>query len=167
MHEAVRERFMAKVHKTNSCWLWIASIRPDGYGSYSAYGASRLAHRVSYEIHVGPIPEGLTLDHLCRNRACVNPDHLDPCSLEENVKRSPIFHSNRTHCPQGHPYDEANTIRRRRDGGWRRDCRACNRERDRIRDLDPVRQEQKRRDARRSGAVRRARRRAERLKEIG
>lgn len=88
-------------------------------------------HRFIYSVLVGPV-DGLTLDHLCRNRRCANPAHLDPVSLAENVRRSwqtdtkrPSANALKTHCPQGHPYDEANTYR---GANGARKCRACTRE---------------------------------------
>lgn len=92
---SVRRRFLAKVRKEpNGCWAWIGArtgqTRTDhrgGYGSFFDGERMRPAHRVSYEIEVGPIPAGLQLDHLCRNRACVNPDHLDPVSPRMNTLR--------------------------------------------------------------------------------
>lgn len=87
-----------------------------------------LAHRWSYEFHVGPIPEGLDLDHLCRNRGCVNPDHLEPVTREENIRRA---FATVTHCPSGHPYSDENTYVR--PGTVHRKCRACARQRDLIR----------------------------------
>jgi hypothetical protein len=86
-------------------------------------------HRVAYELLVGPIPEGLELDHLCRNTRCVNPEHLEPVTGRENLMRAvsswAAKNAAKTHCPQGHPYDEENT-KVKRDGG--RACRACGRE---------------------------------------
>lgn len=79
-------------------------------------GKMRLAHRVAYEIHVGPIPDGLEIDHLCRVRCCVNPDHLEPVTHRENMRRSPSWNSvgrrqkAKTHCPKGHPYSGYNLI---------------------------------------------------------
>lgn len=86
------------------------------------------AHRVAYELFVAEIPEGFDLDHLCRNRGCVNPDHLEPVTRRENLLRGetiPARNARITHCPQGHPYDAENT--RIRPCGRRR-CAACNRE---------------------------------------
>lgn len=117
------ERFWSKVEKTETCWLWTASLC-DGYGQFSvSAGLPRRAHRVAYELLVGPIPEGLTLDHLCRVRNCVRPDHLEPVTQAENTRRASL---GKTHCRQGHPYDEANTYIRPSRG--ERECRICRRE---------------------------------------
>lgn len=108
---------------TSPCWIWQRSRDVAGYGRLWRLGHS-LAHRWSYEQHVGPIPEGLELDHLCRVPACVNPGHLEPVSHAENMARSaPAV---KTHCVNGHAYDEANTYAR---PSGQRDCRACIRER--------------------------------------
>lgn len=80
-----------------------------------------IAHRVAYETWVGPIPDGLTIDHLCRNRLCIEPTHLEPVTNRENIQRG--GNSLKTHCPQGHPYDEVNTASRNN----RRYCRTCER----------------------------------------
>lgn len=107
------------------CWLWTACKIRNGYGQLWAEGGAVYAHRFSYELFVGSIPEGLTLDHLCRVRHCVNPDHLEPVTNQENIARGDTYSSGwnreKTHCPAGHPYDEANTYRWRH---WRR-CRIC------------------------------------------
>lgn len=122
------ERFWAKVEKTDGCWLWRGNLSPAGYGqTYSpATRQTALAHRITYQALVGPIPEGLVLDHLCRTPACCNPAHLEPVTGEENFRRSPIWVGNKTHCPQGHPYAGAN-LRHKPDGGRR--CRECYRQR--------------------------------------
>lgn len=136
----VRERFMAKVVAIpGGCWEWSAFRGIDGYARFSIGGRNgswALAHRVSWWIHRGEIPDGLVLDHLCRVRHCVNPDHLEPVTSQENSRRGIAGEVNAarlrsvTHCPQGHAYDELNTGFRR-DG--RRTCRACTRERTRRR----------------------------------
>lgn len=91
----VAERFWAKVHKTDSCWLWTASLT-FGYGSFWDGKGQVRAHRFAYELLVDPIPEGLQLDHLCRIRHCVNPDHLEAVTNAENVQRGVVAKLNWT-----------------------------------------------------------------------
>lgn len=113
-------RFWAKVDRSGECWVWKAGQTTNGYGKFGDTGRTWRAHRWSYELEVGHIPEGKDLDHLCRNRLCVRPDHLEPVTRLENVQRGD--HGAETHCPQGHPYDAENTYRTAQ--GWRM-CRAC------------------------------------------
>lgn len=119
--------FWAKVNKTSTCWLWTGSISKKGYGNFGAGGKSRLAHRVAYQLIVGHIPVGLTLDHLCRVRNCVNPEHLEPVTGTENTRRGDAgkYLADRTHCPKGHAYDDENTRYNRRG---QRVCKACAKE---------------------------------------
>ena len=82
------ETMAARATVTESgCWVWPGRLTPDGYGQCRYIGKSMLAHRLSYELHVGPIPAGLTIDHLCRNRCCVNPDHLELVTHKQNQRR--------------------------------------------------------------------------------
>lgn len=124
------QRFWAKVEKTNACWLWQGTKSADGYGRFRVSENKRLeaAHRYAYGLLVGPIPEGLTLDHLCRNPGCVNPDHLEPVTLRENILRSdglPARNARKTHCDKGHPFSAENTYLL----GGKRHCRQCGRDR--------------------------------------
>jgi hypothetical protein len=140
----VEERFLAKVVKTAGCWWWDGALAQTGYGYFNmGPGIGTIpAHRASYLLFVGPIPEGLDVDHLCHNRddtcpgdwdcfhrSCVRPDDLDPCTRLENFFRSHRFKANRTHCPQGHPYTPENT---QRWGGGRK-CLRCHAQRERER----------------------------------
>lgn len=157
VNEAVWARFISKVNVDGSgCWVWTGSKLPKGYGRFWVSPSRGIcyAHRFSYEVFVGPIPEGLCIDHLCRNTSCVNPTHLEAVSVGENVRRgragenavangsiakavaaslkvrrSPEwlanFYSRKTTCPKGHPYDML-------DARGSRSCRACRRASDRA-----------------------------------
>ena len=109
------DRFVAKmVESPTGCWLWTASKDGNGYGLFSGRpgGASIRAHIWSYEYHVGPVPDGLQLDHLCRKRACVNPEHLDPVTSRVNSLRGDtVYAANaaKTHCKRGHEFTPENT----------------------------------------------------------
>jgi len=112
---------------SNGCWIWLKHKDNNGYGRIWANSKTLRAHRVSYETYVGPISEGLELDHLCRVRHCVNPLHLESVTHAENMRRGD--HSNKgknnaikTHCLRGHEYTEENTYRYKNG----RYCRACN-----------------------------------------
>ena len=110
----------------NGCWNWPVTDR-NGYGRFLITNAAKLirkmtyTHIVSYETYVGPVPEGLELDHLCRNRACCNPEHLEPVTRRENVHRG-LVGGRRDACRRGHLYTPENTYTFP-DG--RRNCRAC------------------------------------------
>ena len=89
------------------CWMWVGYLDRDGYGRFlSSFEQKTSAHRLVYKIMVGEIPAGLTLDHICRNRSCVNPGHLEPVTFRENLARAV---SARTHCKNGHPWTPENT----------------------------------------------------------
>lgn len=132
------EYFWSRVHRgaPSECWEWAGPVNEHGYGQTGrsvAPDAGGLAHRIAYWILVGPVPDGLVLDHLCRNRRCVNPGHLEPVTQRENVLRGrgPVSrNAAKTHCPKGHPYDEANTYWTTSGG---RQCKTCHREAERLR----------------------------------
>ena len=118
-------RFWSKVAQTGNvceCWDWTASLT-FGYGKFFCNGKMEWSHRVAFELTRGEIPEGLQLDHLCHNRACVNPWHLEPVTQDVNKRRGA---DEITNCLRGHEYTAENTRRNRRaDGGFNRQCIAC------------------------------------------
>jgi len=124
------ERFWSKVDISgDACWEWTAFRNPKGYGMFGLQGRSLNAHRMAYLLTYGQIPAGLVIDHLCRNRGCCNPAHLEAVTAAENTTRGDAgrFFADRTHCPQGHPYDAANTGIQRRGKPIGRYCRICQR----------------------------------------
>lgn len=132
--------FARAIPEPNSgCWLWILAPDKDGYGSLKRNRRTIRAHRFTYEQLVGPIPDGMELDHLCANKCCVNPQHLEPVTTLQNVQRmqnrvagardrlgetSKARRDKRTHCPKGHSYSGDNL----RTTSIQRVCRACARE---------------------------------------
>ncbi len=129
------DRFWDRVEQgpDSSCWSWNGTIAGNGYARFQwpngSPARSIAAHRLAWVLcHKEDVPAGLDLDHLCRNRGCVNPAHLEPVSRSENNRRGRVGKVARlrnlakTHCPQGHPYDEANTFRQTSGA---RGCRAC------------------------------------------
>lgn len=109
---------MKHTDRSGPCWLWTGHCNQDGYGRITVGGVARAAHRVSYEVYVGPIPEGLALDHLCRVRRCINPAHLEPVTQAENNRRA-----RKSECINGHPFNSENTGMR----AGRRYCKQCHR----------------------------------------
>lgn len=109
----------------SGCWLWIGTTNWRGYGQFKLKRSAMQAHRVSYQLFIGPITEAYTIDHLCRVRCCVNPDHLEAVPHFVNLLRGNTVNAiaaSKTHCPQGHPYSGDNLIIRKER---RRVCRAC------------------------------------------
>ena len=131
MNSEYLEQFEAKVERIpfSACWHWTGVIAKNSYGKFQLNKKQELAHRVSYEHYKGPIPSGLCLDHLCRNRSCVNPDHLEAVKQSENLLRSPIaqwsVNAKKTECPKGHQYTKENTLTNKEGYRW---CRTCKRE---------------------------------------
>lgn len=115
------DRLLVKVRHHDGHWLIDSHLTRDGYARIWVDGKRRRAHRVAYELLVGPIPDGLQIDHLCKVRNCVNPEHLEPVTQAENLRRSEAWagvNSRKTHCPRGHSYSHT-------DSTGRRICREC------------------------------------------
>ncbi len=127
------EWFWSKVDATGDCWIWTRATNKHGYGCARHQGQRQLAHRTAYELLVGPIPDGLEPDHLCRNSPCVNPDHIELVTHRTNSLRGyspPARNARKTHCLRGHPFSGDN-LRITPTGG--RVCRACHRIAERLR----------------------------------
>jgi hypothetical protein len=142
-YPSLEERFWSKVDRRgpDECWPWLGGLfQGTGYGAFWVKTINFGAHRIAYELLVGPIPEGAQLDHLCHNRdstclggpdcphrRCVNPAHLEPTTSAINLMRGDTraaANASKTHCPAGHPYDDANTY----EHGGHRTCRECSRQ---------------------------------------
>ncbi len=143
---AVLNRFFKKIRidPASGCWIWMASKCSDGYGTFRFNGRVESAHRASYQLFVGPIPEGLHIDHKCHipemclggpdcpHRACVNAEHMEPVPCIENIRRGRNKYTSGAKkralaaCPSGHPYDEINTYKwMDAIGKWHRQCQIC------------------------------------------
>lgn len=116
LSERLASRY-SKDEKTG-CWVWFGTRNRKGYGCLSYQRKYYAAHRLSYELEKGKIPQGLQIDHLCKNKSCVNPTHLEAVTLFENIRRSV-----RTHCKRGHDLSESNVY------NGKRHCRQCNKAR--------------------------------------
>lgn len=117
----------------SGCILFTGKLNWGGYGKFWVEGRTIAAHRYAYELARGPIPDGLTIDHLCRVRHCVNAEHMEPVSIQENLSRALDRPEQRTHCPQGHPYAGANLSLISNKGSIERRCKACANQRARER----------------------------------
>lgn len=126
------DRIWNRVRKTKSCWLWVGEVSWNGYGRLQINKRRISAHRYFYELLAGVVPEGMELDHLCRVKNCVNPNHLEVVTHSENVRRAwKVRIDNSPSCPNGHEYNEKNlyvAYDKKNGKKWRmcRKCRAIN-----------------------------------------
>ena len=131
--------FWRRIEKTPACWIWKGDIANNGYGIFTVTVSKNktknlTAHRFSYELHKGPILAGLTIDHLCRNRSCANPEHLEAVTLRENILRGISLAANNARkqfCKRGHPLEGTNLYLKRYAPRQERICRECRRQNDR------------------------------------
>ena len=125
------QSFWDLVERGPGCWLWLGGKRADGYGRFTMNGYRYYAHRLSYQMTAGEIPDGLGLDHLCRNTSCVNPTHLEPVTQKENVLRGMgimAMEARQTHCIHGHEFTMDNIYTYSKQPSQRK-CRICRRDR--------------------------------------
>jgi hypothetical protein len=119
--------FLQKVQKTDTCWIWIAAKDKAGYGKFRLTENNTTAHRAAYILFKGLLAKGLVIDHLCRNKSCVNPEHLEAVpqltNLERGINVPSMIHKVKTHCPKGHEYSGDN-LKLHKSG---RHCKICQR----------------------------------------
>lgn len=133
----MNERFRLRldIQPETGCWNWTGYRNRNGYGQFYFNGRQRPAHCYAWEVKNGPVPYGTEIDHLCRNRACVNPDHLEAVPHRENILRGVgpiVVNATKTHCVHGHEFTPENTMTYRRGNSLRRYCRTCRRRLQRI-----------------------------------
>lgn len=133
MKKTTEERFWDNIELIpfHSCWEWTGT-KANGYGIICSHKNNKYAHRISYEIHYGEIPEGLVIDHICRNRTCVNPKHIRAVTQRINATENTTggiteTNKNKTHCKWGHEFSLENTIFSFRETRKGRTCRECTR----------------------------------------
>ncbi len=124
--EGIRMRLLSWCERGDGCWKWTGAFQDGGYGTVQVRGIQMPAHRAAYMVFVGPIPDGMHLDHVCRNRSCINPKHLRPVTPRDNLLRSSLTRASqnllKTHCVRGHELVGVN-LRVRADGS--RQCNEC------------------------------------------
>lgn len=122
--EKIKAKIITNIKVIGNCWIWQRTIINSGYGQICYHNKHYSVHRLSYMLFIGEIPKKLEIDHLCRNRKCCNPDHLEPVTRKENIRRSPLHNKNKIHCKQGHEFTPNNTYISKSKNGARR-CKIC------------------------------------------
>lgn len=122
---AAIDRFRSYVSEEDGCLVFLGALNWGGYGKFWLEGKTIAAHKYAYEQAYGPIPDGLTIDHLCRTRHCVKPEHLEAVTIQVNLSRAVNRPEKRTHCPSGHEYTPENTYWVTGKGRTYRSCKEC------------------------------------------